>query len=48
MYDIVIVGAGIAGLNTARLLDNKNKKICILEKYQKTTSGSITCLLQRM
>ena len=32
MYDIVIVGAGIAGLNTARLLDNKNKKICILEK----------------
>ena len=32
MYDIVIVGAGIAGLNTARLLQNKNKKICILEK----------------
>ena len=32
MYDIVIVGAGIAGLNTARLLNNKNKKICILEK----------------
>ena len=32
MYDIIIVGAGIAGLNTARLLDKSNKKICIIEK----------------
>ena len=31
MYDIVIVGAGIAGLNTARLLNNKNKKILFLK-----------------
>ena len=32
MYDIVIVGAGIAGLNLARLVDTNNKKICLLEK----------------
>lgn len=32
MYDIVIVGAGIAGLNAAKLLNKKNKKICIIEK----------------
>ena len=32
MYDVIIVGAGIAGLNAARLLNNNNRKICILEK----------------
>ena len=32
MYDVIIIGAGIAGLNTARLLNNNNRKICILEK----------------
>ncbi len=32
MYDIVIVGAGIAGLNMARLLKDKQLNICILEK----------------
>tara|TARA_A100001011_G_C14299265_1_gene839990 strand:+ start:875 stop:2203 length:1329 start_codon:yes stop_codon:yes gene_type:complete len=32
MYDIVIVGAGIAGLNAARLLNKSGKKICIIEK----------------
>ncbi len=34
MYDIIIVGGGIAGLNLARLLTEKNKqrKILILEK----------------
>jgi len=36
MYDVVIVGAGICGLNLARLInDNSNKKICILEKDNK-------------
>ncbi len=32
MHDIVIVGAGISGLNAARLLNNKKRKICIIEK----------------
>ena len=32
MYDIVIIGAGIAGLNAARLLNKPGKKICIIEK----------------
>ena len=34
MYDIIIIGAGIAGLNSARLLKEKypDKKMCILEK----------------
>lgn len=32
MYDIVIVGAGIAGLNAARLLNAHGKNICIIEK----------------
>ena len=35
MYDIIIVGAGIAGLNLARLIDNNSKKICIMEKSHK-------------
>jgi protoporphyrinogen oxidase len=35
MYDIIIVGAGIAGLNIARLLDKSNKKICIIEKSKR-------------
>ena len=33
MFDIVIVGAGICGLNLAKILgEQSNKKICILEK----------------
>ena len=33
MYNITIIGAGICGLNLARLLKEKGrKKICILEK----------------
>ena len=33
MFDVVIVGAGICGLNLAKILNEKtNKKICILEK----------------
>lgn len=32
MYDVVIVGAGISGLNTARLISKSYKSICILEK----------------
>ena len=34
MYDYVIIGSGLSGLNTARLLSEKynDKKICILEK----------------
>lgn len=32
MYDIIIVGSGIAGLNLARLVDKQHKKICIIEK----------------
>ena len=37
MYDYVIVGSGLSGLNTARLLSEKynNKKICILEKNKR-------------
>lgn len=33
MFDVVIVGAGICGLNLAKILNEKtNKKMCILEK----------------
>tara|TARA_B110000208_G_C11645568_1_gene386106 strand:- start:179 stop:331 length:153 start_codon:yes stop_codon:yes gene_type:complete len=34
MYDLVIVGAGIAGLNMTRLYLNKypDKTVCIIEK----------------
>ena len=37
MYDYIIVGAGLAGLNTAQLLLEKypNSKICIIEKSNK-------------
>ena len=33
MYDIIIVGAGIGGLNLCNLIKNlEDKKICIIEK----------------
>ena len=34
MYDFVVVGAGISGLNAIRLLKEKypEKKICLIEK----------------
>ena len=37
IYDFIIVGSGISGLNTARLLIKKypNRKICIIEKKNK-------------
>ena len=43
LYDYLIVGAGISGLNTARLLHDKypKKKICIVEKSEKI-GGLIT------
>ena len=42
-YDIIIVGTGIAGLNTARLLLKKypEKKILILEKSKRI--GGLIC-----
>ena len=35
MYDYIIVGSGLSGLNTARLINKSNRKICILEKSNK-------------
>jgi len=35
MYDVIIVGGGLSGLNIARLLNNRGKKIAILEKNTK-------------
>ena len=32
IYDVIIIGSGIAGLNLARLIDDNSKKICIIEK----------------
>ena len=41
-YDIVIVGAGIAGLRCGIALQKKGKKTCILEKYGYTGGRVVT------
>lgn len=40
MYDIVIIGAGVIGGMTARLLSKYDLKICILEKENDVAMGS--------
>jgi hypothetical protein len=42
VYDIVIVGAGIAGLRCGIALQKKGKKTCILEKYGYTGGRVVT------
>ena len=42
MFDIVIVGAGIAGLTCGIALQKKGKKTCLLEKYGYTGGRVVT------
>jgi monoamine oxidase len=42
VYDVVIVGAGLAGLRCGIALQSKGKKTCILEKYGYTGGRVVT------
>ena len=40
MYDVVIIGAGIIGSMTARLLSKFSLSVCVLEKENDVSMGA--------
>ena len=46
MYDVIIIGAGVAGAASARELSRYQAKICVLEKEEDVRSEEHTSELQ--
>ena len=40
MYDVIIIGAGVAGAASARELSRYQAKICVLEKEEDVCCGT--------
>ena len=40
MYDVIIIGAGVAGAASARELSHYQAKICVLEKEEDVCCGT--------
>ena len=42
MYDVVVIGAGVAGCDVANLLAKGGKSVCLIDKSEQNVGG--TCL----